>query len=1422
MNDNSSKEWSDFELNILKKSKDKTAKEIQKIIKNRSLGAITAKKAKVVGAQNDFSEWTREEDEILKQFGDTLSVKELTKKIPNKSFHRISDRRLKLLGNISQYAGNWSKEEIEILNKSKNDKFSKIKALFPNKNSLHIRRKIEALFGNRTDKYHWTQDEIKILINNSNLSNEDLLKILPNKTLKQIKKANLEYKTSDYNFWAKEEIENLKNLSKEFELRIILRKIKNRTPSSIKTQYYKLNLKAPTRNNWPENYKKFYKKENNNGKNLLDYEFKYSKYEIIWQCVDNDKHKFPRSVATVFASYKNGSKFECPFCAGKLVNYENSLKGKFPNIASYFDVKKNKIGPDKVLYTITKRYWWICSKNHSFLKGVFPTTHDYVGGDGEGNSKQLYKIKKEDIFVCDDCNSTPFIVDDKRFAKFIHPTLNKGIDISRIRVTQTKKKIYWQCSKNEKHSWLQSPYNIYRNFKADANYDVSTSCHHCLNILVGDENNLQFKRPDIAEIIDKKLNLKIDLTKIYYQSTDVFFFQCKKYNHHRWSSSLRAMDKTKGELCHHCRKDYRKPENIKILLESIKDDLPFLTEQQKWVFFQQSGLLDYRGQLFSLSKAIISNRFPLEEINKYISNQPSLVDDFLQDKNLTNDDIENQSLAGANQSYLEDFHDLDDENEEQITNTNFDSVKDNPLPEIKSKDFLKALDNTIKKIHSDEEAIEYLLVSGKHKLWDDVFLRGLVALEEIKSFKGGKYIQKVKNEFLDEYDTALNLKIPKGYNFRINGKFHPPNLMQKLVASRSIIEKRIGNFSGTGAGKTLSAILASRIIDSKITIITCPNSVVENWSKNIISIFPDSIVCEKEINKKIINLNLNNYLIFNYEYFQQINSDEKTKALLSLGQIDMIVIDEIHYTKQRVAENVSKRKEMIKNLIVEAGKKNKELTVIGMSATPVINNLFEGRTMIEMITGKEHSDLDTKANIPNCMKIYQSLSTLGTRWMPKYNIQFTQKEIEIDSTSYVEEIREKVKKRDILKLEQILTKARLPIIIENLEPKTIIYTHYIDGIGDYLKKAIEEKGYSVGMYTGFDKTGLKKFIEEDTDVLIGTSALGTGIDGLQNVCKKLIVNILPWTNAEFEQLKGRIYRQGQLNPVEIIVPVTTMEINGEIKSWCKDKLARIKYKKSLADAAVDGVIPEEHFRDEHQVLDDLMKWIERISSKNIHSVDRKLLLSSLFTEDSTVLKKRFRKYGDFSRLNRNWNVASSSILHKRLSKDNEEWVHYHQLYREAREKWPVTPYLEIIKRYKNRNSLVIGDFGCGEAFIHKELNHIHKVYSFDHVAINKFVTACDIQKTPLENEILDVVIFCLSLMGKELKNYIIEANRTLKLDGRIHIIESASRFKNLDEFKKQLKKFGFEFIVVEEMWKFIHITAQKSDRPIKSDALIAF
>jgi len=51
--------------------------------------------------------------------------------------------------------------------------------------------------------------------------------------------------------------------------------------------------------------------------------------------------------------------------------------------------------------------------------------------------------------------------------------------------------------------------------------------------------------------------------------------------------------------------------------------------------------------------------------------------------------------------------------------------------------------------------------------------------------------------------------------------------MQKFVAYKVKTDKFFCNFSGTGAGKTLSAVLASRVIDSKMTVIVCPNDVVK-------------------------------------------------------------------------------------------------------------------------------------------------------------------------------------------------------------------------------------------------------------------------------------------------------------------------------------------------------------------------------------------------------------------------------------------------------------------------------------------------------------------------------------------------------------------------------------------------------------------
>ena len=71
---------------------------------------------------------------------------------------------------------------------------------------------------------------------------------------------------------------------------------------------------------------------------------------------------------------------------------------------------------------------------------------------------------------------------------------------------------------------------------------------------------------------------------------------------------------------------------------------------------------------------------------------------------------------------------------------------------------------------------------------------------------------------------------------------------------------------------------------------------------------------------------------------------------------------------------------------------------------------------------------------------------------------------------------------------------------------------------------------------------------------------------------------------------------------------------------------------------------------------------------------------------------------------------------------------------------------------KKCETLVIADFGCGEARLaHSLSSTCKKIYSFDLIALNENVTVCDFTRTPLENESIDIIVFCLSLMGTNLR-----------------------------------------------------------------------
>ena len=77
-------------------------------------------------------------------------------------------------------------------------------------------------------------------------------------------------------------------------------------------------------------------------------------------------------------------------------------------------------------------------------------------------------------------------------------------------------------------------------------------------------------------------------------------------------------------------------------------------------------------------------------------------------------------------------------------------------------------------------------------------------------------------------------------------------------------------------------------------------------------------------------------------------------------------------------------------------------------------------------------------------------------------------------------------------------------------------------------------------------------------------------------------------------------------------------------------------------------------------------------------------------------------------------------------------------------------------------SIHIADFGCGEARLARCMPSM-KVTSLDLVAMSPNVTACDMANSPLNAGSMDIVVFCLSLMGTNLKDYLYEANRVLKI-----------------------------------------------------------
>lgn len=165
----------------------------------------------------------------------------------------------------------------------------------------------------------------------------------------------------------------------------------------------------------------------------------------------------------------------------------------------------------------------------------------------------------------------------------------------------------------------------------------------------------------------------------------------------------------------------------------------------------------------------------------------------------------------------------------------------------------------------------------------------------------------------------------------------------------------------------------------------------------------------------------------------------------------------------------------------------------------------------------------------------------------------------------------------------------------------------------------------------------------------------------------------------------------------------------------------------------------------------------------------------------------------FRYLNEQLYSGPSSAAQRLFQEDPEAFLLYHRGFQSQVKKWPLQPVDRIARDLRQRPaSLVVADFGCGDCRLASSVRN--PVHCFDLASLDPRVTVCDMAQVPLEDKSVDVAVFCLSLMGTNIRDFLEEANRVLKPGGLLKVAEVSSRFDDVRAFLGAVTKLGFKVI----------------------------
>ena len=513
-------------------------------------------------------------------------------------------------------------------------------------------------------------------------------------------------------------------------------------------------------------------------------------------------------------------------------------------------------------------------------------------------------------------------------------------------------------------------------------------------------------------------------------------------------------------------------------------------------------------------------------------------------------------------------------------------------------------------------------------------LTALVAKVREQATSSSRLISTISRTFLHQHDGAAALDVPADFEPRDgDNKRLQLRMMQRLIAWHLTEggRQRFGNWSAPGAGKTLAALLTARLARSRLTVVICPNNVIPTWQAQIDRTFKTRQRTEIQTWQPHDDAD---FLILNYDRLQGADAEAQALKLCEEygSRIGLVVVDECHRVKNdgKIGQQEGSSRRHILDAIVQALPNAKLLIQTG---TPVLTGCAEGVSLIDLIdeTAQTTYGFTRKNSFNECMRLHQAMTRYGVRFKPRVGVEllsptvrradggkYCQSKdgkrglelvtpradlapiIEITDATAIERLSRLKQGRtwSWLDIDEILTPFKLDAIVEAIRPGTVVYTEHVGGdradpVVTTIARAVKRAGFTVAVFDGRADSvkghdtiaavngtcsckrcrGLAAFKRGEVAVLVASRTIGEGVDGLQQVGNRVIVNSPPWHDGAWEQLVGRWFRSGQTRNVEVVVPITWMASPSGRVSLDMLRLSRINDRGNIADAVVDGALP---------------------------------------------------------------------------------------------------------------------------------------------------------------------------------------------------------------------------------------------------------